>query len=44
VLITPHIGGDTFAFAQRAPAFVAGQAARHLSGRPLRNVVRAAPG
>ncbi len=44
VLITPHIGGDTFAFAQRAPAFVAEQAACHLSGRPLRNVVRPALG
>jgi phosphoglycerate dehydrogenase-like enzyme len=40
VLITPHIGGDTFAFADRAPGFVAEQAARHLSGRPLANVVR----
>ncbi len=42
VLITPHIGGDTTAFAERAPAFVAGQAARHLSGSPLLNVVRMA--
>lgn len=42
VLITPHIGGDTFAFARRAPAFVADQAARHLAGQPLRNVVREA--
>jgi phosphoglycerate dehydrogenase-like enzyme len=42
VLITPHIGGDTTAFAARAPVFVADQAARHLEGRPLRNVVRAA--
>ncbi len=42
VLITPHIGGDTTAFAQRAPAFVADQAARHLAGRQLRNVVRPA--
>lgn len=40
VLITPHIGGDTLAFAERAPGFVADQAARHLAGRPLRNVVR----
>jgi len=44
VLITPHIGGDTAAFARRAPEFVAGQAARHLAGRPLRNVVRPALG
>src|SRR5579875_2644666 len=42
VIITPHIGGDTFLFAARAPAFTAEQAARHLSGRPLRNVVRPA--
>ncbi len=42
VLITPHVGGDTYEFARRAPGFVAGQAACHLAGRPLRNVVRAA--
>lgn len=39
-LITPHIGGDTTAFAMRAPAFVADQAARHLAGEPLQNVVQ----
>jgi phosphoglycerate dehydrogenase-like enzyme len=42
VLITPHIGGDTVAFARRAPEFVAGQAERHLTGQPLRNMVRLA--
>ena len=42
VLITPHIGGDTFAFAQRAPGFVAGQAERYLAGQPLANVVKPA--
>jgi phosphoglycerate dehydrogenase-like enzyme len=42
VLITPHIGGDTTVFAERAPAFVAEQAGRHLTGRPLQNVVRPA--
>jgi phosphoglycerate dehydrogenase-like enzyme len=42
VLITPHIGGDTFAFAHRAPGFVADQAERHLTGRPLANVVKPA--
>ena len=42
VLITPHIGGDTFAFAQRAPGFVADQAERHLAGQPLANVVKPA--
>ncbi|HEX7266647.1 MAG TPA: NAD(P)-dependent oxidoreductase [Streptosporangiaceae bacterium] len=40
VLITPHIGGDTFVFAQRAPGFVADQAERHLSGQPLANIVK----
>jgi phosphoglycerate dehydrogenase-like enzyme len=42
VLITPHIGGDTFAFARSAPGFVADQAERHLHGEPLANVVRQA--
>ena len=42
VLITPHIGGDTFAFARRAPRFVADQAERHLAGRPLANIVKPA--
>jgi phosphoglycerate dehydrogenase-like enzyme len=40
VLITPHIGGDTFAFARRAPGFVADQAERHVNGQPLANVVK----
>ena len=40
VLITPHIGGDTFVFAQRAPGFVADQAERHLTGQPLANIVK----
>ena len=42
VLITPHIGGDTFAFARRAPGFVADQAERHLNGQPLANIVKRA--
>jgi len=42
VLITPHIGGDTFAFARRAPGFVADQAERYLAGRPLANIVKPA--
>jgi phosphoglycerate dehydrogenase-like enzyme len=42
VLITPHIGGDTWAFARRAPGFVADQAERHASGRPLANIVKPA--
>ena len=40
VLITPHIGGDTLVFAQRAPGFVADQAERHLNGQPLANIVK----
>ncbi len=39
LFITPHIGGDTYDFSSRAPAFVADQAARHLAGQALRNVV-----
>jgi phosphoglycerate dehydrogenase-like enzyme len=39
VLITPHVGGDTFTFAHRAGQFVADQAARHLAGEELVNVV-----
>jgi len=42
VLITPHIGGDTFAFARRAPGFVADQAERHTRGQPLANIVKPA--
>jgi phosphoglycerate dehydrogenase-like enzyme len=42
VLITPHVGGDTLVFAQRAPGFVAGQAERYLTGRPLANIVKPA--
>jgi phosphoglycerate dehydrogenase-like enzyme len=42
VLVTPHVGGDTFVFAERAAGFVADQAALHLAGQPLRNVVRQA--
>jgi phosphoglycerate dehydrogenase-like enzyme len=42
VILTPHIGGDTFTFARRAPEFIARQAGRHLAGEPLENVVRPA--
>jgi len=42
VLITPHVGGDTFVFAQRAPRFVADQAERYVKGQPLANVVKPA--
>ncbi len=40
VLLTPHIGGDTATFAERAAGFVADQAALYLAGQPLRNVIR----
>ena len=39
MLITPHIGGDTFTFARRAAQFVGDQAARHLAGEELLNIV-----
>jgi phosphoglycerate dehydrogenase-like enzyme len=42
VLLTPHLGGDTFAFARRAPGFVADQAERHADGQPLANIVKPA--
>jgi phosphoglycerate dehydrogenase-like enzyme len=42
VLITPHIGGDTVAFARRAPGFTADQAERYLTGQPLANIVKPA--
>ena len=42
VLITPHVGGDTVVFAQRAPGFVADQAERYLTGQPLANIVKPA--
>jgi phosphoglycerate dehydrogenase-like enzyme len=40
VLITPHIGGDTFEFGRRAASFVADQVERHLNNEELVNVVR----
>ena len=42
VLITPHVGGDTFVFAQRASRFVADQAERYVKGQLLVNVVKPA--
>ena len=42
VLITPHIGGDTFAFARRVFGFVADQAERYVTGQPLANIVKPA--
>jgi len=42
VLLTPHIGGDTFEFSGRAAGFIADQVRRHLEGDELVNVVRPA--
>jgi phosphoglycerate dehydrogenase-like enzyme len=39
VLITPHIGGGTTGWRQRAYDLVRDQVQRYLDGRPLRNVV-----
>ncbi|MCP9944487.1 2-hydroxyacid dehydrogenase [Streptomyces somaliensis] len=39
VLISPHVGGSTSAFAPRAKRLVADQLARFAAGKPLRNVV-----
>lgn len=40
VLLTPHIGGDTYEFARRAGDFVADQVTAHVAGQTLRNVVK----
>lgn len=42
VIITPHVGGDTTQFMNRAAPFVADQVARHLDHQPLANVVKPA--
>jgi len=42
VVITPHIGGDTTQFAERAAPFVADQVELHLANEPLVNVVKPA--
>ncbi len=39
VLITPHVGGDTSAFAPRAFALLRDQLRRYAAGEPLANVV-----
>ena len=41
VLISPHVGGATSAFAPRAVALLREQIAAFAQGRPLRNVVKA---
>jgi len=40
VLISPHVGGASSAFAPRADRLVAAQLARFVAGQPLANVVR----
>ena len=40
VLISPHVGGPSSAFAPRADRLIAAQLARFAAGRPLENVVR----
>jgi phosphoglycerate dehydrogenase-like enzyme len=39
VLLTPHVGGDTTTFVERARSFLVEQVRRHVSGEPLHNVV-----
>ncbi len=41
VLISPHVGGASSAFAPRADRLIAAQLARFAAGEPLENVVRA---
>jgi phosphoglycerate dehydrogenase-like enzyme len=41
VIITPHVGGDTSAFAPRARALVYQQLSRFANGEPLANIVSA---
>jgi phosphoglycerate dehydrogenase-like enzyme len=42
VLVTPHVGGDTTAFVERAREFLVDQVGRHARGEPLHNVVERA--
>jgi phosphoglycerate dehydrogenase-like enzyme len=44
VLISPHVGGASTAFAPRADRLIAAQLARFAAGEPLANVVRPARG
>jgi phosphoglycerate dehydrogenase-like enzyme len=44
VLISPHVGGASSAFAPRADRLIAGQLARFAAGQPLANIVRPANG
>jgi phosphoglycerate dehydrogenase-like enzyme len=40
-LISPHVGGNSSAFAPRADRLIAAQLARFAAGQPLANVIRA---
>ena len=40
VLISPHVGGASSAFAPRADRFIAAQLARYAAGEPLASVAR----
>jgi phosphoglycerate dehydrogenase-like enzyme len=40
VLISPHVGGASSAFAPRADRLIATQLARFAAGQPLENIVR----
>jgi len=40
LLITPHIGGSSPKFSQRAMRTAAGELARYMAGEPLKNVVQ----
>jgi phosphoglycerate dehydrogenase-like enzyme len=40
VLISPHVGGASSAFAPRADRLMAAQLARFAAGEPLVNIVR----
>ena len=44
VLISPHVGGASSAFAPRADRLIAAQLSRFAAGEPLANVVRAGAG
>jgi phosphoglycerate dehydrogenase-like enzyme len=40
VLVTPHVGGDTTAFVERAREFLIAQVQRHVKGEELHNLVQ----
>jgi len=42
ILITPHVGGSSPMFAERAVNVAEGELRRYMVGEPMRNVVQAA--